>query len=167
MNLRTIQDELPAWKKKNFPGEQTHHPLLGVVEEFSELVEARSARDKTAVKDAIGDLSIFLVDLCRRHFLDAQAIFDSAAPAEADEYSYSGAVKVLGRLCRAQLKLEQKIRGTSEEHVQTIVANVRALFSYLLRVRSDVEEIAWATWLEVRERDWTANPSTGRKEITQ
>lgn len=90
MSLRQKQEEVLEWSTRNF-GEvpNTQIPVrissfLGMVEEMGEMAHAilkmsEGIRGSTAVheakmKDAIGDIIVFLLDFCGRNGLDAQNI---------------------------------------------------------------------------------------------
>ncbi len=71
--LKTVQDEVGTWGRKNFGTQAAYRPLLGVVEEVGELCHAqlkmeqgiRTTEDHTfAAKDAIGDILIYLMHYC-------------------------------------------------------------------------------------------------------
>jgi len=74
--LREIQAEHLAWENRNFSGSEDWHPLLGMQEELGALCHAylknaqgiRNNEDHEAgIKDAIGDLTIFLISFCSKN----------------------------------------------------------------------------------------------------
>jgi NTP pyrophosphatase (non-canonical NTP hydrolase) len=106
LSLGELQEQVHAWQLHNFPEQRSHEPALGVPEELGELWEAvlglinfgalsavvgrvchaelklgqsiRGTREELAARleDAIGDLVIFLVNLCNTRGLDLQRIVD-------------------------------------------------------------------------------------------
>jgi NTP pyrophosphatase (non-canonical NTP hydrolase) len=94
INLKELQGKVGAWSKKNF-GEQggDHGAMvftLGVNEEAGELAHAilkrtqgiRGTREEhdAAAQDAIGDINVYLMDLCDHEGWDYEAIIrDTAA----------------------------------------------------------------------------------------
>ena len=76
MNLSEIQKEQEAWASRNFPNRKVHQPILGATEEVGELAHAflkmeqgirgTRAEHEAAMKDAIGDCAIFLMDFCNQ-----------------------------------------------------------------------------------------------------
>lgn len=84
MNLRLIQLEQREWATKNFGDKPSWHPLLGAVEELGELAHAFLKREQGIrgtteshtedIRDAIGDITIYLLDFCNREGLDLQSI---------------------------------------------------------------------------------------------
>lgn len=80
--LRRLQIEQRAWTEKNFGERPAWHPLLGLVEEIGELAHAYLKREQgirgtraehnEAIRDAIGDIVIYLCDFCSREHIDLQ-----------------------------------------------------------------------------------------------
>ena len=76
MNLPQIQKEQEEWARRNFTGRKPHQPILGATEEVGELAHAylkmeqgirgTKPQHEAAMKDAIGDCVIFLMDLCNQ-----------------------------------------------------------------------------------------------------
>lgn len=73
MDLTKLQHEVGEWARKNFGERPSDDPLLGVGEEFGELCHAhlkqkqkiRTGEDHfVKIKDAVGDIVIFLCDYC-------------------------------------------------------------------------------------------------------
>lgn len=74
MNLKDLQREQVEWVQRNFPGRPWQMPLMGVSEELGELNHAllkqwqgiRGSHEKHEkdAMDAVGDIVIFLSDLC-------------------------------------------------------------------------------------------------------
>lgn len=74
--LHQIQSEVAEWSTRNFGQQPSVNPLLGVVEEVGELSHAYLKRQQgirgtpeehaAAIRDAVGDIVIFLCDFCAR-----------------------------------------------------------------------------------------------------
>jgi NTP pyrophosphatase (non-canonical NTP hydrolase) len=75
--LRRLQDEQKPWVAKNFGVEgrrRWQHPFMGVVEEVGELshallkqeqgIRGTRAEHEEAAQDAVGDIVVYLADLC-------------------------------------------------------------------------------------------------------
>ena len=83
MDFRQLQVEVYEWSVQNFPMNQAHYPLLGLVEEVGELAHAHLKREQgirgssmehsLAKFDAVGDIVIYLADYCARNLIDLQA----------------------------------------------------------------------------------------------
>lgn len=84
--------------------------------------------------------------------------------------SLLGAMEELGELAHAQLKGEQAIRGTPEEHLAESIDAVGDIVIYLAgyctKLGINMEEAVWQTWRKVRERDWRADPREGKGRAT-
>ncbi len=84
MNLKEIQKEQHDWSSRNFDNKKPYQPILGVTEEVGELAHAylkmeqgiRGTREEheAAMKDAIGDCCIFLMDFCNQMGWDFETI---------------------------------------------------------------------------------------------
>lgn len=84
MNIRLIQKEHKKWELDNFGTGSSHQSLLGIMEELGELCHAYLKREQKIrgteevhieeIKDAIGDIVIFLIGFCNRENLDFQSI---------------------------------------------------------------------------------------------
>jgi NTP pyrophosphatase (non-canonical NTP hydrolase) len=86
MNLGKIQGEVTEWATKNFSstpgGRRSWQPLLGVFEEIGELAHAflkrtqgirgTPAEHNAAIRDAIGDLVIYLLDFAAMEGIDVE-----------------------------------------------------------------------------------------------
>jgi NTP pyrophosphatase (non-canonical NTP hydrolase) len=73
-----------------------------------------------------------------------------------------GLVEEVGELCRALVKREQGIRGTTEEWDLEIRKELGDCFIKLLDVAEqtgfDLATVATLRWMDVRQRDWIKNP---------
>ena len=83
INLTRIQKQHREWADYNFPGAASWQPLLGVGEELGELDHAflklsqgiRGSNEelRAEMKDAVGDLLIYLIDFCSKEEIDLAA----------------------------------------------------------------------------------------------
>ena len=85
MDLAELQRQHREWLAHNFPGQAPHHGLLGVVEELGELAHAHLKAEqgirgyddegKTAaeIRDAVGDIVIYLASYCNTNGIDLGA----------------------------------------------------------------------------------------------
>ena len=84
MHISTFQREVLEWVLKNFNVDDPTDPLLGVVEEVGELAHAilkqkqgirgTFEEHEAAAKDAVGDICVYLADLCGRRGWDLEDI---------------------------------------------------------------------------------------------
>lgn len=72
---------------------------------------------------------------------------------------------LLGRISHAQLKTEDGIRGTEEQHAveaQDAIADMTIFMArYCERRGWDYGQIVERTWAKVKQRDWTKDKMTG------
>lgn len=83
MDLELLQDAHAEWLRHNFPQQEPHHGLLGVVEEVGELshahlkaeqgIRAPEGGTRAALVDAVGDIVIYLASYCTTVGLDLNA----------------------------------------------------------------------------------------------
>lgn len=84
LDLKKIQAEQKDWSERNFSDKKPYQPILGASEEVGELAHAylkmeqgiRGTRQEhiAAMKDAVGDCVIFLMDLCNQMEWDFEEI---------------------------------------------------------------------------------------------
>jgi NTP pyrophosphatase (non-canonical NTP hydrolase) len=84
--LTQIQLEIEAWSVRNFGKQPSWCPLLGVTEEVGELSHAYLKRQQgirgtteehnEALRDAVGDIMIYLLDFCGREGINLEDILD-------------------------------------------------------------------------------------------
>jgi NTP pyrophosphatase (non-canonical NTP hydrolase) len=91
LTFKTLQDEVAEWTTSNFANTKFGprgdiHPFMGVVEEVGELshallkseqgIRGTQEEHEAAAKDAVGDIYVYLADLCGRKGWDSQAIIE-------------------------------------------------------------------------------------------
>jgi len=86
MTLSEFQRQQKIWADHNFPGNDWTSPMLGLTEELGELAHAllkqkqkirgTHAEHEAAAQDAVGDLMVYLADLCSKRGWDFQAIVE-------------------------------------------------------------------------------------------
>lgn len=87
ITLDTFQKEHLAWRVHNFWGSPDYHPILGVAEEFGEFCHAilkmeqniRGTKEEhvAKAKDSIGDMLVYMVDICNRNGWQLQEILET------------------------------------------------------------------------------------------
>jgi NTP pyrophosphatase (non-canonical NTP hydrolase) len=85
------QSEHRTWLDKNFPNQQLHDPLLGIVEEVGELAHAHlkasqqireyarafdEAKFLHAATDALGDIFIYMMSYCNSNGIDLEVAIE-------------------------------------------------------------------------------------------
>lgn len=83
MTLKQLQAEVKEWTEHNFPNAEKVDPVLGVAEETGELCHAilkmkqgiRISEDHVGEAiDAIGDIVIYLADVCNKYGFDLESV---------------------------------------------------------------------------------------------
>lgn len=85
MNLVQFQRDVHAWSLKNFGLQPSYRQLLGVTEEIGELCHAHlkieqgiRGATRNDIKDAVGDIVVYLADYCAQIGIDLSACIDAA-----------------------------------------------------------------------------------------
>ena len=176
--VKVLTVEIGPWSLYNFP-ESREYPeraVLGIVEEWGELVEAITKRLHAEVEDAVGDVMVYSADLCSKIDLNMAEIFGRAEiaaatlPNSGNSHLEGGAVITLGKLSHSSLKASQSIRGSAEQHRLNIATYLEDLYVWLILVCRDqklrgapitVQACVSRAWGEVRLRDWQAKRREG------
>lgn len=130
-----LQRRLNAWSNREYGYQPSMCRVLGLMEEFGELLHAT---DPAKMCDAIGDMSICLIQLCNTYRLDAGVLVMArdekvtsafslfsgletakTTRASVETSSYLGtydAQQLISRLAHLELKCFQGIRGTRDEN---------------------------------------------------
>jgi len=82
MDIKEYQKDMFEWQKMNFPKSTSWQLLLGVGEEVGELnhaflkrsqgIRGDSDQHTADIKDAVGDILIFLMNLCSLEGIDVE-----------------------------------------------------------------------------------------------
>lgn len=165
MTLQEIQREVADWSFANF-GTQVSKitgaelgslaPLLGLFEEYAELIKATEQEDDEEIRDALGDIGVYLCDFCSRDQALLPIVYPFAIEETTDRLLYS-----LGELCHVVLKHHQGIRGYDNLHKYTQQRGIfirRLLVALNARCLNDFNEtfdaIVETTWTKVKQRNW-------------
>jgi NTP pyrophosphatase (non-canonical NTP hydrolase) len=186
-DFKKFYTEVGEWCEKNFgpivPTDScvkyAHQPLLGIIEELGELEEAIRYYDKIAVMhnlntvatdgrlldsvvDAIGDVMIYKADYCRVLGINIEHVTERIYPKQLNEIP---TFEIIGKLCHAQLKMEQGIRGDRIEHLKMLISLLQTIYSRLCTIcwerNIDFDYCIEVTWNKVKNRDWNKNKING------
>lgn len=173
MDYKHFQKEVNKWSKRNFGTgvKRLHQPLLGITEEFGELVRGFQVKNTTEIKDAGGDLMIYLTDYCCQNKYDLATIVELSKSTFIDftfedRLLLSMAV-IIGKFNHCHLKIEQNIRNNEKLqsdlvcHLATIIAYLNC---FLVEYEMTLDECISFAWIEVRSRDWKKYPKNGKTE---
>lgn len=162
MNLQNIQAEVAAWSQKNFGDQPAWRPLLGIGEELGELNHAYLKREQgirqdedhdAAMRDAVGDIVIFLCDFSSRARFpmptkDYETILkDTTKPPNA----WSPLLLIGRNLGRLN---EHYLYDQPDAAKWDIVRIFKNLQGFCLATDINLHAEVCNAWLQVKERDW-------------
>lgn len=166
MELCELQEQQRVWAFENFGDEvsirKSLEPTLGVAEELGELAEAIDGFDADAAADAVGDVVIYLADVCTRSgwSLEVCERLDASEFATTVEAAFTETAKHIGRLCHSRLKPAQGIRQNEDHEAigQEAVGSILGSLEFLcIAADLDFEQVVEDAWTKVvRKRDWNA-----------
>lgn len=166
LDINELAVQVGSWSRKNFGGQESWKPLLGMIEEVGELAEVVHLKNKDEeVADALGDIMIYMADYLHRSeiMIDPQLTKienrDKTRPGPNLIPDVMNALFVhVGRISHSHLKLAQNIRQNEEHDVVRrrslgrLVANLRFLAQHK---GMSLDKVTRETWQKVSKRDWT------------
>ena len=178
-----LQKELFRWQEYNFGEQEDRRMVLGICEESGELCHAhlkleqeiRGSKEKLVAKmrDAIGDISIYALNLLSNHKEELPGISARKDVEETSDMARIGD-SVLGIFCSAaRVETARKTAETNPpaphpvapHEVPAIARHVQQLFMHLNMLCGllgwNLEKIIRETWGTVGKRNWKANPQDG------
>lgn len=165
MTLETAQKEVGEWALRNFGEQDSHRPLLGIFEELGEYAAARDQLDRDSMRDAIGDIGVYLLHYCSIRGWSASELWDNrVGPTGTD-------MGVIRSLSHHHLKGAQNIRGGAAKHDYYQKHELSMLLWRLDQASIDVGGdflcILYNTWEMVKQRDWKKNPNNADKVVEE
>ena len=184
--MDVFQSEVGEWSRKHFK-DVASDKLLGMIEEAGELIEAidkytslNSRWDEVVddIKDSFGDIMVFMADYCTVRGWDLKALnlegvkgslvemedADEPAKHATIDWYLRDMTKALARICHGQLKTNQGIRGSEEDHARHTAAQVvrviRCLHSLCAVFEFDLFFLINKVWEKVKKRDWSSDRVT-------
>lgn len=182
--LVVIQQEVGEWSLRNFGSQRSKvvqmlhlhsmAPLMGLAEEFGELMVAEEKKD---IADAIGDIFIYLCDYLSREWVVLTSLTSLPSIITADWRRRDALVAMafsIGQIFRCTLKRHQGIRGFHDtKHYQTYRNHCCAhLLDSLDRYANEnlgigLCEVANTVWDHVvSKRNWKEDPNAGQSSDT-
>lgn len=159
--VANLQYRLMVWERENFGTQRAMISAAGAVEEIGELLDAIEYGTKEEVVDAVGDIMVYLCQLCSKSRLDFASIIDST---ESDSYLDLDGMYTMMHVV---LKREQGIRGYDDRDtydrdiaicVYRIMGHIKHLTSeYSLEYKTVFFNVA----TEVMRRNWRENKRDG------
>jgi len=172
--LPGIQQDHAAWVIHNFglpDNENKWQPLVGIIEEIGEFAHAHLKKSQCirgtaedhdiAMRDAIGDIGIYLMDFCTRVNLDFKEIlFTTHHGRIGREPMYLHVMELAAKGAAMRLLLGKDIHHTVNRNY--ILEFVRCLWETANRMDIILTEVVVTTWEGiVKKRDWKQNNSNG------
>lgn len=167
--LRQLQKENAEWANANFDTSVLYHPLLGALEEYGELCHAILKKEQGIrgsgeqhmqdAKDAVGDIVIYLADLCNRLDIEMPVtLFGKNRYSDSLRYLFNVS-KELGVICDTfNDSLTHTLQIITSAQIVKILDNLNYFCCCL---DWDFMRIVEDTWTEVSGRNWKENPTLG------
>ena len=153
--ISSISTEVANWSRDNFgnqKGIEYLAPLLGLVEELSELETAEYLENSEEITDAVGDIGIYMLDFLARAEINVAVVW----PTLIDSTITANPIVFLGRICHCCLKRHQGIRGfDNDDHFRNELE--QAVIAFLTRINNkyDLTAATINTWQRVvSKRNW-------------
>jgi hypothetical protein len=170
MDWKNFENDVGEWSIDNFGEQPSSNPLIGSMEERSELVKnlLSDEDDIDEEKDAVGDILVYLADFCYR----TETPYHKAAQLRNDIELWtdcSDIFKLCTELSISQgdqsysfLKQDQGIRSEREgvgdkADIRTLAHTLKALEEFSHNRGYTLEDCVEEAWGEVKEREWDSN----------
>lgn len=172
--LKSVQKNHKNWEKKNFPNNKPYHSILGMQEEYYELLTSLTFEERF---DAVCDIFIYLIGFANSQSIDMydaykvylnqlyeEIILNSPKSKNGFSMPPSSFSIWIGKISRGLLKKEQNIR-INEDHNKNIYLAVGGLI-YWVRNTLDKEfgksfDSLKKVFDEVTKRNWVKYPKDG------
>lgn len=154
-----LQAEQKPWVAHNFPNRAKYQPLLGMFEEYGELIIAETGAE---IQDAVGDITIFLTDFCNANEFNIDQILYMN---KREDISWMDSTQAMNGICFSiskishhYLKREQNIRGDYRTHTEQLEIRISQLVGFLKHFSKvcgfEYERTVEDVWRQVSRRDW-------------
>lgn len=165
ISLSKMQEEVSSWAIYNFGEQDAYRPLLGIFEELGEYAFARDSLSPAGMRDAIGDMGIYILHYCSIRGWSSAELWDCrVGPTGPD-------MEVVRSLSHSHLKGAQNIRGGSAKHDFWLKQELSKLFWRLdqasIDLGGDFLRIIHNTWEIVKQRDWKKNPNNADEVVEE
>ena len=163
-NFGNIQAEQKEWSVRNFGAhDHKYRPLLGVIEELGEFYEATTMGAKDAALDAVGDVVVYMCDVCNQWGWDLNALYEARLITSNADWPIA---RIQGKLAHHQLKYDQNIR--KGEHHESQLLTLMKMVLYRLDescefMNVELTEVVQSVWDQVRQRSWVENPDNAHE----
>lgn len=174
MQMNELTKEIGKWSHRNF-GDQVSRtmsvalgstaPVMGLSEEYGELLLAIAEKNSVDIEDAISDIGIYACDMTSRELGFGNGRHEKIE-GKSFEDPIAGIGHAIGQINHCFLKRHQGIRGFSDRTVfrEKATAALQSLWYYLdlaahKHAGKSIEELVEETFTDiVADRDWASNP---------
>jgi hypothetical protein len=193
ITLGQLQEQQVPWVNHNFGDRPAHMPLLGMGEEFAELIEAfdkltndfqsweYSQRNPGLIKDALADIAVFACDYATAKDWSMEEVELKALEHAKSCRFYDSTARIvfgilldmgmyIGKMNHHQLKSEQGIRGSATDHSvagkECMIKLIARLYNLSGFLGFQFPVLYTRVWAEVKKRDWKKDSLTAGTENT-
>lgn len=163
-SFEKMQEEIYQWSLYNFGEQGAYRPLLGIFEEIEECADARDRIDREGIRDAVGDICVYMMNYCAIRNWEFLELMDDRCAAPSGIIQGND-ISIVGKLSHHHLKAEQGIRGKAEAHDFAIKVILKHLLWKLdelcLECSIFMHQAVHDTWSKVKMRDWRKNSYDG------
>jgi len=168
--LGRVQKEHKVWLKKNFGTQKDWQPFIGVLEEIGELShsylkhsqQVRMNEDHIAkMKDAIGDIVIFMISFCNALDIDFSEIQNNQITFTYDKITDKPHLNIL-KMVKAYSALSDmfylSLYSKKERKILTLTyfnIMIIELIKFCSLFDFNINDCFYSAWQEVVKRDWT------------
>jgi hypothetical protein len=170
--LNDLVTNVGGWSLNNFGEQSAHRPLLGIIEELTELEEALDRWNRNEVLDAVGDIVIYMSDyyFCRARQSATPGTWTLGVAwgdAGMNDLANWPVSKFIQSLAHSHLKGEQNIRGGSAVHDTKLQDTCSGILARLDQIcdllDADFQDVVEGTWRKVSKRNWKLKPDTAHE----
>ena len=169
----SLQQEIYAWHRRNYPKDNVIQSLLGIEEEIGELNRAELKQFgnirgsweswQEEKKKEIGDVLIGLLNYCGFCGVDFNIALQRIQPVHVFK-NLDQSIALLWVSVAFGKLVENFFCGLAERRASCIGLVYRDVELYCKLAGFDVDEILAARWATISQRDFIANPETGGRE---
>lgn len=161
--IDALQVRLVRWQSHNFGAPNACEIACGIAEEVGERAIAAEHLDRHAMNDAVGDIMVYLSQLCTARRLSMSKVCKAGEDMLNFLSPQSSLTVGVGYLAHVQLKDRQGIRGMDNAELARFGTFVGAclVVRSLNAMHHDYKAIWQVIAEQVLQRDWTKDRASG------
>lgn len=159
MNYTEFSIAVGEWSEEQFGEQEAANCLMGASEELGELTRAFEEDDRAEVRDALGDIFLYLCDYAHREGIEFPEKTSQRSGRRSEHIQIDNLASSIGRLHHAQLKQRQGIR--QDEWRTSDAAKSAALHDSIAYLEAYADTLDWSleqivkeVGEEVLDREW-------------